>query len=55
METAIALLSVSYNPSWKMQFPKDIRSEDTRYLVEEVCEVSRGGFYRALGDIKRLF
>ncbi|GAA2343190.1 hypothetical protein GCM10010170_027830 [Dactylosporangium salmoneum] len=25
-----------------------------RYLVTEVCEVARGGFYRALGDIKRL-
>lgn len=50
----IRVVSPGYNPSWKVQFPKDIRTEGARYLVEEVREASRGGFYRAYGDIKKL-
>ncbi|MEW5857360.1 MAG: molybdenum metabolism regulator, partial [Cyanobacteriota bacterium] len=50
----IRAVSPGYNPSWKVQFPQDIRSDGARYLVEEVRESSRGGFYRAFGDIKKL-
>ncbi|MFE1748575.1 WGR domain-containing protein [Coleofasciculus sp. H7-2] len=50
----IRAVSPGYNPNWKVQFPQDIRSEGARYLVEEVRESSRGGFYRAFGDIKKL-
>ena len=50
----IRVVSPAYNPSWKVQFPKDIRQEGARYLVEEVRESSRGGFYRVYGDIKKL-
>lgn len=50
----IRVVSPGYNSSWKVQFPKDIRSEGARYLVEEVREASRGDFYRAYGDIKKL-
>lgn len=50
----ICVVSPDYNPNWKVQFPKDIRSEGARYLVEEVRESARGGFYRTFGDIKKL-
>jgi hypothetical protein len=46
------VVSPGYNPDWKVQFPKDLREEGMRYLVDEVRESSRGGFYRAYGDIK---
>ncbi|HEY9873372.1 MAG TPA: hypothetical protein V6D12_08035, partial [Candidatus Obscuribacterales bacterium] len=50
----IRVVSPGYNPNWNVQFPKDIRSEGARYLVDEVRESSRGGFYRSFGDIKKL-
>lgn len=50
----IRVVSPGYDSKWKVQFPKDIREEGARYLVEEVRESSRGGFYRAFGDIKKL-
>lgn len=50
----IRVVSPSYNPNWKVQFPKDIRQEGARYVVQEVRESPRGGFYRAYGDIKKL-
>ncbi|MBW4575047.1 MAG: WGR domain-containing protein [Aphanothece sp. CMT-3BRIN-NPC111] len=50
----IRVVSPGYNPNWKVQFPRDIRSEGARYLVEEVRESARGGFYRTFGDIKKL-
>jgi outer membrane protein assembly factor BamB len=50
----VRVVSPGYNPSWNVQFPKDIRKEGDRYLVQEVRESARGGFYRAYGDIKKL-
>ncbi|OLP18450.1 molybdenum metabolism regulator [Leptolyngbya sp. 'hensonii'] len=50
----IRTASPGYNATWKVQFPKDIREEGARYLVAEIRESSRGGFYRAFGDIKKL-
>ncbi|MDZ8050027.1 MAG: WGR domain-containing protein [Aulosira sp. ZfuVER01] len=48
------VVSPGYNANWKVQFPKDIRQEGQRYLVEEIRESASGGFYRAYGDIKKL-
>jgi predicted DNA-binding WGR domain protein len=50
----VRVLSPGYNPNWNVQFPQDIRKAGDRYLVQEVRESARGGFYRAYGDIKKL-
>jgi hypothetical protein len=50
----IRVVSSGYHRDWQVQFPKGIREPNARYLVTEVREASRGGFYRALGDIRRL-
>jgi outer membrane protein assembly factor BamB len=50
----VRVISSGYKKSWKVQFPKNIREEGARYVVDEVRESSRGGFYRAHGEIKRL-
>ncbi|BAY99550.1 WGR domain-containing protein [Tolypothrix tenuis PCC 7101] len=50
----VRVVSPGYKPNWKVQFPKDIRQEGQRYLVEEIRESASGGFYRAFGDIKKL-
>lgn len=47
-------VSEGYNSSWNVQFPKNIREEGARFVVEELREASRGGFYRAFGEIKKL-
>ncbi|CAM3734152.1 hypothetical protein NORO109296_05160 [Nocardiopsis rhodophaea] len=50
----VRVASPGFDPTWHVQFPKDIRSPGARYLVAEVVESSRGGFYRVRGDIRRL-
>lgn len=50
----VRVISPGYNPQWNVQFPQDIRKSGDRYLVQEVRESARGGFYRAYGDIKKL-
>lgn len=50
----IRVVSAGYHSGWQVQFPKGIREPRARYLVTEVREASRGGFYRAFGDIRRL-
>jgi hypothetical protein len=50
----VRVVSPGYNADWFCQFPKDIREDGARYVVDEVREASQGGFYRVLGDIKRL-
>ncbi|MBN1205453.1 MAG: WGR domain-containing protein [Myxococcaceae bacterium] len=50
----VRVVSPGYNKGWHVQFPKDIREAGSRYVVEGVRESSRGGFYRAYGDIKKL-
>ena len=52
--THVRVLTPGYDPAWRVQFPKDIRIPGARYLVAEVHPSARGGFYRALGDIRRL-
>ncbi|WP_327040205.1 WGR domain-containing protein [Micromonospora ureilytica] len=50
----VQVLSDGYRRDWSVQFPKGIRQPGARYLVTEVREASRGGYYRAYGDIRRL-
>jgi outer membrane protein assembly factor BamB/predicted DNA-binding WGR domain protein len=50
----VRVVSEGYNPTWNVQFPKDLRTVGSRYVVDEVKESDRGGFYRAYGDIKKL-
>ncbi|GLU46269.1 WGR domain-containing protein [Nocardiopsis ansamitocini] len=45
--------SPGFDPTWRVQFPKEIRSPGVRYVVDEVIE-SNGGFYRTRGEIRRL-
>lgn len=53
-ELRVRVVSDGYRRDWHCQFPKDIREEGARYVVDRVLPASRGGFYRALGDIRRL-
>ena len=46
--------SPGFKKTYNCQFPRNIREEGARYVVDEVREVSGGGFYRVLGEIKRL-
>ncbi|SCF06141.1 PQQ-like domain-containing protein [Micromonospora coriariae] len=52
--TRVQVMSDGYRRDWSVQFPKGIREPGARYLVTEVRESGRGGFYRAYGDIRRL-
>ena len=46
----VRVISPGYNQSWKVQFPKHLRTQGTRYLVEEIRPVNNR-FYRACGQI----
>lgn len=50
----VRVVSPGYKSDWFCQFPRDIREAGARYVVDEVREATQGGFYRVLGDIKRL-
>lgn len=50
----VRVVSPGYHSDWRVQFPKDIREAGARYVVTEIRESVRGGFYRAHGDIRRL-
>jgi outer membrane protein assembly factor BamB len=50
----VRVASPGFKKKWRCQFPRDVREEGARYVVAEVREASQGGFYRALGDIRRL-
>ena len=50
----VRVLSAGYNRDWAVQFPSDIREAGAKYIVDEVRESGRGGFYRAYGEIKKL-
>ena len=47
-------VGAGYRSDWFCQFPRDLREEGARFVVDELREAAQGGFYRALGDIKRL-
>ena len=49
----VRVLSPGYHRDWMVQFPRNLRQEGDRYLVQSLYESSQG-FYRIHGDIKRL-
>jgi RNA-directed DNA polymerase len=50
----VRAISPGYDSSWNVQFPRNLREEGARYVVEELREDARGGFYRASGKIEKL-
>jgi Ca-activated chloride channel homolog len=50
----IKVLSTGYDPTKNVQFPRAIRAEGARYIVEKLELSSDGGFYRVPGSISRL-
>lgn len=50
----VRVISSGYHYDWNVQFPKNMRIENAEFLVDEIREVSAGGFYRVFGNIYRL-
>ncbi|GAA2519427.1 WGR domain-containing protein [Winogradskya humida] len=50
----VRVISSGYHHDWQVQFPKGIREQGSRYVLTGVREATRGGFYRAYGEIRRL-
>lgn len=50
----VRVVAPGHHRDWACQFPRDLRREGARYLVDEVREAARGGFYRVLGDIREV-
>ncbi len=48
------VVSPGYNANWNVQFPSNLREAGAKFVVEELRESSRGGFYRAYGEIRKL-
>jgi len=48
------VITEGYQNSWNVQFPRNLREEGARFVVDEIRESSRGGFYRAYGNIRKL-
>lgn len=48
------VISPGFKKSYNCQFPRNIREVGAKFVVDEVREVAGGGFYRVLGNIKRL-
>ena len=48
------VISPGFKKNYNCQFPRNIREVGAKFVVDEVREVSGGGFYRVLGNIKRL-
>ena len=53
-KTRVRVVSPGYNRDWFCQFPRDIRQDGARFVVDEAREATQGGFYRVLGNIRRL-
>lgn len=50
----VKVVSPGYNSGWHCQFPKGIREEGARYIVDEIRPAQNGEFYRAFGNIRKL-
>jgi hypothetical protein len=50
----VRVASPGYHKEWNVQFPKNLRVEGARYVVDSVHESAQGGYYRAHGDIRKL-
>ncbi len=50
----VRVLSDGYKKRWNVQFPKNLREEGAQFVVDELRESARGGFYRAYGEIKKV-
>jgi predicted DNA-binding WGR domain protein len=50
----VRVVSPGYKKDWNVQFPRNLRQEGGRYVVDEVRESAQGGFYRAYGNIRKL-
>ena len=50
----VRAVSDGFRREWHCQFPKALREEGARFVVDELRASARGGFYRVLGDIRRL-
>jgi outer membrane protein assembly factor BamB len=50
----VRVVSPGFDPTWRVQFPKDTRVAGARYVVSEVRAASQGSFYRTRGEIQRL-
>ena len=53
-QVRVRVISSGYKTDWNVQFPRDLRTVGAKFVVDEVRESSKGGFYRAHGGIKRL-
>ena len=49
----VRVLLEEYNPDWNVQFPRNLREEEALFIVDEIREAARGGFYRVYGNIRR--
>ncbi|MEK6239756.1 MAG: PQQ-binding-like beta-propeller repeat protein, partial [Planctomycetales bacterium] len=47
-------VSSGYHADWNVQFPRNVRVEGAKFVVEELRVSLNGTFYRAYGEIKRL-
>ncbi len=47
-------VSSGYDKNMNVQFPKELREEGAKYVVDELRESGAGGFYRAHGAIRKL-
>jgi hypothetical protein len=45
-------VSDGYHTDWRVQFPRDLRKDGARFVVDELVEATQGGFYRAVGEIR---
>lgn len=50
----VRVVSPGFQRDWNVQFPRTAREEGARYVVDQVLPSARGGFYRALGNIRKL-
>ena len=50
----VRVVSDGYNGDWFVQFPRDMREEGAKFVVDEVRKTTQNNFYHVLNNIKRL-